>query len=156
MTGSSSGSPFVTSLRSHLAGSLRAADSGAHVRLGGWVHRSRNLGGIVFIDLRDREGIVQVSFGTDWASAECIASAAAVGVESVVVIEGTVVARTAETRNGMLEAAAAFRAAGLEHPKHFVAVTGAGSQRLFSGMRCSGDMPAIRQLRHFRRRWRYL
>jgi aspartyl-tRNA synthetase len=86
-------SSFATSMRTHLAGSLRVADAGTHVRLGGWVHRSRNLGGIVFLDLRDREGIVQVSFGTDWSSAECIARAAAVGVESVVMIEGTVVAR---------------------------------------------------------------
>ncbi len=101
MTGSSStsGSSFATSLRSHLAGSLRAADAGTKVRLGGWVHRSRNLGGIVFIDLRDREGIVQVSFGTDWSTAECIAQAAAVGVESVIMVEGTVVARSADTRN---------------------------------------------------------
>ena len=96
---SPSPSVFTTSLRSHLAGSLRASDAESHVRLGGWVHRSRNLGGIVFIDLRDREGIVQVSFGTDWANAETIARAAAVGVESVVMIEGKVVARTADTRN---------------------------------------------------------
>ncbi len=92
-------SPFSTSLRTHLAGSLRASDAGASVRLGGWVHRSRNLGGIVFIDLRDREGIVQVSFGTAWASAEMIARAAAVGVESVVMIEGAVAVRTPEQRN---------------------------------------------------------
>jgi aspartyl-tRNA synthetase len=96
-------SPSATSLRTHLAGSLRAADAGARVRLGGWVHRSRNLGGIVFIDLRDRAGIVQLSFGTAWSSAECIASAAAVGVESVVIIEGTVAARSAETRNADME-----------------------------------------------------
>jgi aspartyl-tRNA synthetase len=94
-----SSSPFATSLRTHLAGSLRGADAGTRVRLGGWVHRSRNLGGIVFLDLRDRAGIVQVSFGTDWSSAECIARAAAVGVESVVMIEGTVTARAADTRN---------------------------------------------------------
>ena len=99
MTVSHTTSPFATSLRTHLAGSLRVDDAGATVRLGGWVHRSRNLGGIVFIDLRDREGIVQVSFGTDWATAGCIAQAAAVGVESVVMIEGTVVARSADTRN---------------------------------------------------------
>ncbi len=90
---------FATSYRSHLSGSLRAEHVGLAVRLGGWVHRSRNLGGIVFVDLRDREGIVQVSFGTDWASAEAIAAAAAVGVESVVQIEGTVVLRDASTRN---------------------------------------------------------
>jgi aspartyl-tRNA synthetase len=92
-------SPFATSLRTHLAGSLRASDAGTRVLLGGWVHRSRNLGGIVFLDLRDRDGIVQVSFGTEWSSAECIARAAAVGVESVVMIEGTVTARAAVTRN---------------------------------------------------------
>ncbi|MBM4193793.1 MAG: aspartate--tRNA ligase [Gemmatimonadetes bacterium] len=90
---------FATSWRTHRAGALRAADIGTPVVLGGWVHRSRNLGGIVFVDLRDIDGIVQVSFGTDWASAEAIAAAAAVGVESVVVVEGTVVARAEGTRN---------------------------------------------------------
>ncbi|MFI5311067.1 MAG: aspartate--tRNA ligase [Gemmatimonadales bacterium] len=92
-------SSSATSLRSHMAGALRPSHAGARVTLGGWVHRTRNLGGIVFMDLRDRDGIVQVSFGTDWASAEAIASAAAVGVESVVLIEGTVVMRASETRN---------------------------------------------------------
>jgi aspartyl-tRNA synthetase len=91
--------PLATALRTGRAGALRAANSGNRVTLGGWVHRSRNLGGIVFIDLRDIDGIVQVSFGTDWASAEVIAKAAAVGVESVVLVEGTVVARSAGTRN---------------------------------------------------------
>ncbi|MFI5232406.1 MAG: aspartate--tRNA ligase [Gemmatimonadales bacterium] len=103
MTGSPDRNSAATSLRTHLAGSLRASDAGAHVRLGGWVHRSRNLGGIVFIDLRDRAGIVQLSFGTDWASADCIARAAAVGVESVVIVEGTVAARSAETRNAEMD-----------------------------------------------------
>ena len=92
-------SPFTTSLRTHLAGSLRASHAGERVTLGRWVHRTRNLGGIVFVDLRDREGIVQVSFGTEWASAESIAAAAAVGVESVVIIEGTVVPRSEGTKN---------------------------------------------------------
>jgi aspartyl-tRNA synthetase len=92
-------SPFATSLRTHLAGSLRASHAGERVTLGGWAHRTRNLGGIVFVDLRDREGIVQVSFGTEWASAESIAAAAAVGVESVVIIEGTVVLRSEGTKN---------------------------------------------------------
>jgi aspartyl-tRNA synthetase len=90
---------FATSLRTHMAGSLRASDAGARVRLGGWVHRARNLGGIVFMDLRDRAGIVQVSFGTDWSDEACIALAASVGVESVVLVEGVVVARSNETRN---------------------------------------------------------
>lgn len=90
---------LATTLRSHLGGLLRAADAGTVVTLGGWVHRSRNLGGIVFLDLRDREGLVQVSFGTEWSSAATIAAAAAVGVECVVMIEGTVVVRDASTVN---------------------------------------------------------
>jgi aspartyl-tRNA synthetase len=92
-------STFATTLRTGRAGALRAADAGRSVVLGGWVHRSRNLGGIVFVDLRDIDGIVQVSFGTDWADDAVIAAAAAVGVESVVIVRGTVVARSAETRN---------------------------------------------------------
>ena len=91
--------PLATTMRTHMVGSLRAANIGERVTLGGWVHRSRNLGGIVFIDLRDRAGIVQLSFGTAWASAAVIDAAAAVGVESVVLVEGTVVARSAETQN---------------------------------------------------------
>jgi aspartyl-tRNA synthetase len=90
---------LATTIRSHLGGLLRAADAGTRVTLGGWVHRSRNLGGIVFLDLRDREGLVQVSFGTEWSSTETIAAAAAVGVECVVIVEGAVVVRDASTVN---------------------------------------------------------
>ena len=89
----------ATSQRSHLCGALRAEDAGTAVTLGGWVHRSRNLGGIVFLDLRDVAGIVQLSFGTAWATADAFAAAAAVGVESVIIVEGTVVERTADTKN---------------------------------------------------------
>ncbi|HEY0971748.1 MAG TPA: aspartate--tRNA ligase [Gemmatimonadales bacterium] len=92
-------SPFTTSLRSHLAGALRAGDAGARVRLAGWVHRNRNLGGLVFMDLRDRAGIVQVSFDPDHVPAEVMESAAAVGVESVVLVEGEVVRRPPEGQN---------------------------------------------------------
>lgn len=63
------------------------------------MHRSRNLGGLVFVDLRDVDGIIQVSFGTGWADAPTLAAAAAVGVESVVLVEGTVVERDAGNRN---------------------------------------------------------
>ena len=72
---------------------------GAQVRLGGWVHRRRDLGGIAFIDLRDREGIVQVAIGPAWASADVLARAQSAGIESVVVVEGTVVARPADMKN---------------------------------------------------------
>jgi aspartyl-tRNA synthetase len=82
-----------------LGGSLRAADVGAKVRLGGWVHRSRNLGALVFMDLRDRSGLIQVSFDPKWTPADVIAAAGAVGMESVVLIEGEVAPRPAEGRN---------------------------------------------------------
>lgn len=92
-----------TSLRTRLCGALRAADVGATVRLGGWVHRTRNLGGIVFLDLRDRAGLVQVSFDPRWTPAEVLDRAGSAGVESVVLIEGTVAARPVESRNADLE-----------------------------------------------------
>jgi len=63
------------------------------------VHRSRNLGGLLFIDLRDRDGLVQLSFGDGWTSPETVAAATAAGVESVVLVEGEVVARTSDTHN---------------------------------------------------------
>ncbi|MCL4213568.1 MAG: aspartate--tRNA ligase [Gemmatimonadales bacterium] len=94
-----SGPPLRTSLRSHMGGALRRRDAGTVVTLGGWVHRSRDLGGLVFLDLRDREGVVQVSFNPEWTSADVIAQAADVGVESVVMVEGVVAERPVEMRN---------------------------------------------------------
>jgi len=72
------------------------------VRLGGWVQRQRAMGGIVFLDLRDRTGVVQVSFDPKFADAQAIAMAGAVGRESVVLIEGDVVARPDQGRNADL------------------------------------------------------
>jgi aspartyl-tRNA synthetase len=63
------------------------------------VHRRRDLGGIVFLDLRDRDGIVQVAFGPGWAKPDAIARAQGAGAESVVVVSGAVVARPAEMKN---------------------------------------------------------
>jgi aspartyl-tRNA synthetase len=63
------------------------------------VHRRRDLGGIVFIDLRDREGLVQVAIGPAWAPPDVLARAQGVSGESVVVVEGEVVARPAEMTN---------------------------------------------------------
>ena len=72
------------------------------MRLGGWVHRRRDLGGIVFLDLRDRDGLVQVAVGPGWASADILARAQTVGTETVLLVEGEVVARPPAMRNADL------------------------------------------------------
>src|SRR6476646_10263731 len=93
---------LATSVRTHLGGALRAADAGSRVRLGGWVQRQRAMGGIVFLDLRDRAGVVQVSFDPKFADPAAIRMAGDVGRESVVLIEGEVVARPENGRNADL------------------------------------------------------
>ncbi len=103
MTDSVLPTALATSLRTHTGGSLRAEHAGTVVRLGGWVHRSRDLGGLVFIDLRDRDGLVQLSFDPAFANDEARAVASAVGIESVVLVEGEVVLRPAERRNPEME-----------------------------------------------------
>ena len=62
----------ATSYRTMMAGSLRAEDAGERVRLSGWIHRRRDLGGLIFIDLRDRAGRAQLSFGPDWSAPEVL------------------------------------------------------------------------------------
>jgi len=81
----------ATTMRTHRCGALRAADAGHDVRLGGWVHRRRDLGGLVFIDLRDRDGIVQVAFAPE--AAEAYQAASALTPETVVLVTGTVALR---------------------------------------------------------------
>ncbi len=95
-----------TSWRTHRCGALRAEHVGQRVRLGGWVHRRRDLGGLVFVDLRDRAGIVQVAFGPDWSSPAVLGRARALGSETVVLVEGDVVARPAAMRNPELASGA--------------------------------------------------
>ncbi|MEP6621422.1 MAG: aspartate--tRNA ligase [bacterium] len=92
-------STLATSFRTHPCGDLRPEHVGQAVRLGGWVHRSRDLGGLVFLDLRDRAGLVQVSFDPGTAGADVCARAAAVGSETVVLIEGVVAERPVAMRN---------------------------------------------------------
>ena len=106
--------PHATTLRTHLCGALRAADVGQRVRLGGWVHRNRDLGGLAFIDLRDRAGIVQISFDPQHASADVCAAASALGPETVVLVDGEVVARPEAMKNPELSTGdVEIRATGL-------------------------------------------
>ncbi|HYX81741.1 MAG TPA: OB-fold nucleic acid binding domain-containing protein, partial [Gemmatimonadales bacterium] len=91
-----------TSLRTHRCGALRKEHVGQRVRLGGWVHRRRDLGGIAFVDLRDRDGLVQVAVGPAWSSPDLIAAAQSLGPETVILVEGEVVARPPAMRNAEL------------------------------------------------------
>jgi aspartyl-tRNA synthetase len=92
-------SSAATALRSHRGGSLSRDHLGTTVRLGGWIHRKRDLGGIVFIDLRDRDGLVQLSCDPQWTPAEVITRAAGAGVESVILVEGVVALRPTPARD---------------------------------------------------------
>jgi len=73
-----------------MVGGLTAANVGAELRLAGWVHRLRDLGGLLFVDLRDRSGILQVSFGPDWSGEEGLSVARDLGPEDVVAVSGVV------------------------------------------------------------------
>jgi aspartyl-tRNA synthetase len=98
-----------------LAGALRADDADRTVTVAGWVHRVRNLGGIVFVDLRDRGGLLQASFNPDWTSPELIAEATTLGQEYVIRISGIVGMRPQEMRNAeMATGDIELRATGLE------------------------------------------
>jgi aspartyl-tRNA synthetase len=84
--------------RTHTCGELRSTDAGKRAVLMGWVHRRRDLGGVMFIHLRDREGVTQLVFnaGND---AELHKKVELLGPEYVIAVEGVVKSRSAETIN---------------------------------------------------------
>src|SRR5262245_56544187 len=87
--------------RSHSCGALRASDAGQPVTLMGWVHRRRDHGGLIFVDLRDREGITQCVFNpADGALAHD--KVQEVRSEFVVAVRGVVAPRPAGTENAKL------------------------------------------------------
>src|ERR1700684_4027793 len=88
--------------RTHTCGQLRAADVGNTALLMGSVHRRRDLGGVLFIHLRDRDGVTQLVFHAD-AGAELHAKAEMLGSEYVIAVEGTVAKRAPETVNPALD-----------------------------------------------------
>ncbi len=85
--------------RTHTCGQLRPADAGSAVRLSGWVHRKRDLGGVLFIDLRDHYGIVQLVANPDSPAFPLFERLRA---ESVLRVDGRVVERSKETVNADL------------------------------------------------------
>jgi aspartyl-tRNA synthetase len=82
--------------RTHSCAELRATDVGSTVRLSGWVHRKRDHGHLLFVDLRDHYGITQVVADTDSPAFKVLDR---IRVESVVTVTGDVVARSAEAVN---------------------------------------------------------
>ena len=78
--------------RTHYCGALRATDAGREVVVMGWVHRRRDLGNLLFLDVRDRSGIVQVVFNKE-TQPEAHAKAEPARSEFVVAVEGKVVKR---------------------------------------------------------------
>jgi aspartyl-tRNA synthetase len=83
--------------RTHTCGALRAEDVGADVVLLGWVHRVRDLGGLLFIDLRDRAGLTQIVFDKD--DQQQMAKAKRLRSEYVIAVKGRVQRRSPETKN---------------------------------------------------------
>lgn len=82
--------------RTHTCGVLTSADVGNAVRVSGWVHRKRDHGGVLFVDLRDHYGITQIVAKAD---SEPLKTLETLRLESVVTIEGQVVARAPEAIN---------------------------------------------------------
>ena len=82
--------------RSHTCGALRLADAGKAVRLSGWIHRKRDHGGLLFIDLRDHHGLTQLVLGP---TSPGFAAAERLRAESVIRVDGEVVARSSDTKN---------------------------------------------------------
>ena len=82
--------------RSHYCGDLRLADAGKTVSLCGWVQRQRDLGGLIFVDLRDRTGLVQLSFD-DSTAKDIFEKASTLRSEYVVAATGLVRERESKT-----------------------------------------------------------
>ncbi len=84
--------------RTHYCGDLREDNIDEEVVLMGWVQKKRNLGGLVFVDLRDRSGLCQIIFDTD-INAEAFAKAEKLGSEYVVAVKGKVAERSSKNPN---------------------------------------------------------
>ena len=82
--------------RTHTCGALGASDVGQTIRLSGWVHRKRDHGGVLFVDLRDHYGLTQIVADSD---SPALAVLEGLRLESVVTIDGEVKARSAGTVN---------------------------------------------------------
>jgi aspartyl-tRNA synthetase len=89
---------FSFMYRSHTCGELRATHIGQQVTLAGWVQRSRDLGGMTFVDLRDRYGITQLAFNLE-ENADLCMQARKLGREFVIQAKGTIIERASKNAN---------------------------------------------------------
>ena len=116
-------------MRTHYCGELSAALVDQTVTLCGWAHRRRDHGGVIFIDLRDRSGTVQITVDPD-LGAEAFAVAEHLRSETVLQVNGRVRARPAESINerlatGKIEVlASAITETSLRHVTHRMVITG--------------------------------
>jgi len=134
-------SELATTFRTHLCGALRDDDVGATVRLGGWVHRARDLGGLMFFDLRDRAGLVQVSIDLAGGSPEVAQVARSLGSENVVLVEGVVAQRSEAMRNADLGTG------GVEVRASALRVVGPSDTPVIPVARGKGEQLAAEELR---------
>ena len=84
--------------RTHMCGDLRLADEGKNVVLNGWVSKARSLGGLVFVDIRDKTGITQITFNED-APAEVLEKARSLSREYCIGVKGVVKERSSKNPN---------------------------------------------------------
>jgi aspartyl-tRNA synthetase len=89
---------FLNMLRTHNCGTLNINNVSEKVTLSGWVQKTRDLGGMTFIDLRDRYGITQLAFNMD-INAQLCTNARKIGREFVIQIEGKVIERTSKNKS---------------------------------------------------------
>ena len=92
----------IHSMHTRTCGELRAENIGEEVKLTGWVSRRRDHGGLIFCDLRDREGITQCTFDPEHAAGEAFHTAETMRPEWPILVHGTVIARDADTVNPKL------------------------------------------------------
>ena len=86
----------MSTYRTHTCGQLQAAAVGQRVKLAGWIYRRRDHGGVLFVDLRDHYGVTQVVFHPESGLIDGVSK---LGLESVIMVDGDVVARTPSTIN---------------------------------------------------------
>ena len=87
--------------RSHRCTEVSNANIGEKVTVMGWVQKRRNLGSLIFVDLRDRSGLLQIVFDTDSVGEEGFAKAETLRSEFVIAVEGTVTKRTAAVNENL-------------------------------------------------------